>query len=307
MSSSITPRPDQPPVDPTAGRGRRFAITAVDRYLSVLEAFVAQGWTPVKLFTTQVDGYLDANKLVIARALALKMEVQISRLDEAALRDLAARDCELLVVASYPHRILNWEPYLARAVNFHPSPLPRYRGPFPQVHAILNQEKAWGVSCHRLSAEFDRGEILAQRHFELTEHECLEGLDLTVQMATRALATEVAGNLEALWDQATPQGEGSYAGSWNDGLRTLDFNRSAAELDRQLRAFGPIECMAVIRGVPLHIRRAVTWTETHGYLPGSIVHTDRLNMVVACRDGFVGVQEWHLFAPGAATQSGWQR
>ena len=90
MSSSITPRPDQPPVDPTAGRGRRFAITAVDRYLSVLEAFVAQGWTPVKLFTTQVDGYLDANKLVIARALALKMEVQISRLDEAALRDLAA-------------------------------------------------------------------------------------------------------------------------------------------------------------------------------------------------------------------------
>jgi methionyl-tRNA formyltransferase len=281
-------------------RPRRFAITATDRYLGVFEAFVQNGWEAVKLFTVPADDRTNSNKAVIARAQELKIDIQLSRLDEAALAGLAARGCELLVVASYNWRIGPWQDYIARAVNFHPSPLPRYRGPYPLVRAILDREPIWGASCHKLSAEFDRGDILAQQLFETAPDESHDSLDLKTQMATQRVAHEVARDFDALWSTAQPQGEGSYVGLWSDADRTLDFNRTAEEISLQLRAFGNYECLAGINGVVAHVSRATAWRQAHESRPGSVVHRNGQTLVVACRDGMVAVQEWHLLAPGSA-------
>jgi methionyl-tRNA formyltransferase len=290
-----------------ATRPRRFALTATDRYLGVFEAFVAAGWEPVKLFTVPTDGRLHSNTAVIAKAQALKIDIQLSRLDDAALAGLAALGCELLVVASYPWRIGAWQAHMPRAVNFHPSPLPRYRGPYPLVRAILDTQTRWGVSCHKLSAGFDRGDVLAQLGFNLSEQECHESLDLKTQIAAKRLAAEVAGDVDALWAEAQPQGAGSYAGLWTDADRTLDFTRTAAQLDRQLRAFGRFECLATINGVTVHVTRAVTWTEPHTRRPGSVVHKDGHTVVVACGDGFVAVLAWQLFGADTITGTGTAR
>ena len=106
---------------------RRFAITATDRYLGVFKAFVEAGWQPVKLFTAPTGERISHNKATIAYARSLGLDIQLSPLDQAAMVDLQARDCELLVLASYQWRIGDWAPYLRYAINFHPSPLPRYR------------------------------------------------------------------------------------------------------------------------------------------------------------------------------------
>lgn len=280
---------------------KRFAITATDRYLPVLEAFVAKGWTPVKLFTVQTDGRLHHNKDVIARAQALGMEIQMSRLDDAALSSLGKAQCDALIVASYPWRIGPWQQHIPHAVNFHPSPLPRYRGPYPQVWAILDQQRRWGVSCHKLDADFDTGDILAQHHFELDANECLDSLDLKTQMALRTLADDVAGHFDERWHNALPQHDGHYRGFWSDAERTLDFTQPTATIDRQLRAFGAHECLATINNVPVHVKRAVTWRESHSARCGSVVHTDGLRMVVACQDGYVGLLEWAFFSASAVT------
>jgi len=110
----------------------RFAITATDRYLGVLETLVEHGWSPLKVFTTSVDNRLHHHQALLEFARRLNVEVQISRLSESNLRELGERGCEALVVASYRWRIGAWRPPLARAINFHPSPLPRGRGPYPK-------------------------------------------------------------------------------------------------------------------------------------------------------------------------------
>ncbi|GJD53303.1 Methionyl-tRNA formyltransferase [Methylobacterium crusticola] len=47
-------------------------------------------------------------------------------------------------------------------VNVHPSLLPRHRGPVPTLHALMDEEPAFGVTVHRLAAAIDAGGILAQ-------------------------------------------------------------------------------------------------------------------------------------------------
>ena len=247
----------------------RFAITASDRYLGVWEAFVERGWVPHKLFTTPVDNRLHHNQAVLKYAQRLGIEAQISPLGEGDLKDLADQGCEALVVASYSWRIGDWAPYLQYAVNFHPSPLPLGRGAYPAVPAILGSYSSWGVSCHRVEADWDSGPVLASRHFPLGADACHESLDLRLQMAARALAGDVAEHFIDYWAAAVPQGPGSYFSHWTDEERKLDFTQTVAVIMRRIRAFGLIECLATVNDVTLYVRRAVGWTESHEFRPAA--------------------------------------
>jgi methionyl-tRNA formyltransferase len=268
----------------------RFAITATDPYLPVFEAFVNAGWQPVKLFTT-----LHQNKAVIEYAQRLSIDVQFSPMRETDLKDIALRGADALIVASYDWRIGDWTPYLKYAVNFHPSLLPEGRGPYPVVNALLEDKKSWGVTCHKVSHEFDTGDILAQDEFPLSSHECHESLNFKIQMAAQRLAANVALNLPGLWNAAQPQGPGSYYRLWNNEDRTLNFEESVHDIMRKVRAFGLIETRATVNGQTIHVRRAAGWIEPHAFRPGALVLHNGLTMVIAAGDGFIGILEWHLF------------
>ena len=280
----------------------RFAITLTDRYLPLLEAFLAAGWQPVKLFTSSVDDRIFHNKLSLERAQQLGIPVQISRMLDADLLDLNARGCDALVVASYRWRIGDWQPHLRYAVNFHPSPLPIGRGAYPVVRAILDGHTHWGISCHKLTARFDSGDILAQETFPIAPDECHESLDLKTQLASGTLARRVAGNFETLWRDATAQGEGSYWKLFTDAERTLDFTQPVERIMRTVRAFGEYECLAKVAEAQVYVRRAVAWQAQHTLAPGTVVHNSAMRLVVAASDGYIGLLEWSLIAPGAPAQ-----
>lgn len=53
------------------------------------------------------------------------------------------------------------------AFNFHMAPLPKYRGVFGFNFAIYNREKQYGVTVHRLSDQFDRGDIIEVDWFDI--------------------------------------------------------------------------------------------------------------------------------------------
>ncbi|MDF0531166.1 amino acid adenylation domain-containing protein [Tsukamurella sp. 8F] len=67
-------------------------------------------------------------------------------------------------------------------LNVHGGPLPEYRGlPMASAaYAILNGEKRFGVTVHRVDAGIDTGEIVAQRMFDLTPDITLGELTLDV-------------------------------------------------------------------------------------------------------------------------------
>ena len=178
----------------------RFAIATLDRYLGIFEAFCLAGWTPTKLFTLPVrDPEFGTQARAIALAEKTGATVQLSRLSDADLSALGESGCEVLIVAGYDWKIPPWERALKYAVNFHPAPLPIGRGPYPLPRALLEQRPFWGMTCHRLSAQFDAGDILAAEHFALHADECHERLNLRVQMAGKRLAIRVARNFVTLW------------------------------------------------------------------------------------------------------------
>ncbi|HUN93505.1 MAG TPA: formyltransferase family protein [Burkholderiaceae bacterium] len=285
----------------------RFALAAADRHRGVFEAFVGAGWTPVKLYSTPTDERVDFNRALVARAMGLGLPVQLSPIVEEDLADLGRRGCDALVVAGYNWRIGAWHPHLRFAINFHPSPLPVGRGPYPAVRAILDQHATWGVSCHRIEHAFDAGPVLATSRFPLAPDECHESLDLKIQLAVDRLAGEVARDFERAWNDAVPQDPfaASYWKRWSESDRTLDFGRTVAEILRQVRAFGLLETQATINGSVVHVRRAVGWTDAPRAAPGTVVHVGSpRTLVVAAADGYVGLVEWSSIELGAADRIG---
>lgn len=78
---------------------------------------------------------------------------------------------ELGVSYCYPRKIT--EPLLSTPkkgfVNFHPGPLPKYKGPNEYEDAIKNREIHWGVTVHFMDENYDAGPVIQVKRFELHE------------------------------------------------------------------------------------------------------------------------------------------
>jgi methionyl-tRNA formyltransferase len=282
----------------------RFAITAVDRYLGVFDAFVTAGWTPLKLFTVPARSDQGNQQAVIAFAEQNGAAIQLSRMAASDLAALGERGCEALIVASYDWKVGDWRPFVKYAVNFHASPLPDGAGPYPVVRAILEERGAWGVTCHQLSPEIDRGDILAREEFPLQPDECHESLDLKIQMAARRLASRVAVQLPELWRQAEPQSGGTYWRKHRVAEHVVDFGKPTESVLRHIRAFGANGSLACVGGVWFIVKRAVGWSEQHDHPPGRAVHVFNRSIVVAARDGYVGLLDSERAPPGIVAEIG---
>lgn len=52
--------------------------------------------------------------------------------------------------------------------NYHPAPLPEYKGSLVYADAIRNRVTSWSVSLHRMTDVVDTGELVAKRDFSLS-------------------------------------------------------------------------------------------------------------------------------------------
>jgi len=165
---------------------------------------------------------------------------------------------DLFIVAAYglivPQELLNSPS--KKAINIHPSLLPKYRGPSPIQTAILNGDEFSGVTLILMTEKMDAGPIIkyekikinpstkrfvpssvprglrAPNYLELSNELANLGADLLIKV----LPDWLEGKIKPL-----PQAEGkaSYTKiiKKEDGL--LDFNKSAEEIEKQIRAFYP--------------------------------------------------------------------
>jgi methionyl-tRNA formyltransferase len=148
-------------------------------------------------------------------------------------------DLDLVVSFLYPHLIR--EPLISLGrigcLNFHPAPLPDFRGLGGYNVAILEGLLEWGVSCHFVDEHFDTGDLVEVERFTIDPdaHTALS-LDLEsgerlVRLFARVMERALAG--EELPREA--QGEGRYvSGEEFERLRVV---RPGDDLERKLRAF----------------------------------------------------------------------
>jgi methionyl-tRNA formyltransferase len=158
----------------------------------------------------------------------------------ARLRAEAPRLC---VVAAYGHRLPNrmlMVPALG-FINAHASILPKYRGAAPVPHAILNGERETGVTIFRVQEAWDSGPIYASARTPIEDSDT-SGivLDRLAGMGAELLVRVVA-DLESDRGNPLPQEDGAVTLApklrHEDGR--IDWSRTAAQIDRQVRAFLP--------------------------------------------------------------------
>lgn len=122
-------------------------------------------------------------------------------------------------------------------LNFHPAPLPDYRGLGGFNVAILDGLSEWGVSCHWVDEEFDTGDLVDVDRFPIApDTETALSLDIHSQERLLAQLQRVVGKLlrgEEL--PRTPQGDGRYVTAAEfEELRVV---RPGDDVARKVRAF----------------------------------------------------------------------
>jgi methionyl-tRNA formyltransferase len=151
------------------------------------------------------------------------------------------------------------------SVNLHPALLPRHRGPIPLAWSIRAGDGQYGVTWHRMDAEFDTGPILAQAAVPMEP----DDFDIWVvgpRMAQVALGL-LPGVLRrvAVGDPGDPQratGDEPYAGWFSEDYAEVDWSKPAREIHDQVRAWafamgnhGAVGPIATIDGQRVRVTR----------------------------------------------------
>jgi methionyl-tRNA formyltransferase len=123
-------------------------------------------------------------------------------------------------------------------INFHPSLLPRYRGPIPVSWAIRNGDREIGVTFHRMSADLDTGAILSQATLTLGDEWSWDELGPRIAGVVQQILPLALERAER-GDPGDPQDEsaGEYRSFFEPEYATIDWSRPAAEIERQVRAW----------------------------------------------------------------------
>lgn len=128
-----------------------------------------------------------------------------------------------------------------RAVNVHPSLLPRWRGAEPVAHAILAGDAETGVTLMEGTAALDAGPILAQERVGIEPGETAGELEarlarIGARMLERDLVRYLSGDL-------VPRPQDPELVTWAPKLDPaageLDLARPAEDLARLVRAYTP--------------------------------------------------------------------
>ncbi|MCO4747728.1 MAG: methionyl-tRNA formyltransferase, partial [Proteobacteria bacterium] len=182
-------------------------------------------------------------------------------------------------------------------VNVHASLLPRWRGAAPIQAALLAGDAVTGVSTQRMVDELDAGDLYLERELTPAVDETAGSLHDKLMALSAVAAVETLAMLPA---EPKPQNGGvTFVGKIDKRAGALDLTRSAADLDRQIRAMTPWPGGYIPTPAgPLKLKE-VRPVDQSGPA-GRLISTDPL--IVACGEG--ALELIRLQAPGRKPLAG---
>lgn len=216
--------------------------------------------------------------------------------EESDLATFESHKADLAIVVAYglllPQRILD-APRLG-CINVHASLLPQWRGAAPIQRALLSGQKTTGVSIMQLVQKLDAGDVLCTSKLDIQDTDT--SLTLFERLAQNG-AQCLVDNLEAILNGKLPpqkQDEAlvTYAAKLSKDESPLDFNRSAHELDLQVRGLNPWPiATATLEQTVYKIfeAKALTETEINSYLsqPQDLTSLKNGAIIDICHDGIL--------------------
>ena len=280
--------------------------------LASLQALTGSGIMPLAVLT-QPDRPAGRGKRLTASAVkrfALEHGIEVLQpttlKDPDAVAQISAFEPDILVVAAYglilPQGVLDIP--AKGCLNVHASLLPRWRGAAPIQAAILAGDAETGVSLMSMTAGLDCGPVFVEEALAIGAEETAGELHdrlaaLGGELLVRHFEAILDGELDAVeQDDALA----TYAGKISKQDARLDWQRPAAELHRQVRAYNPVPgAFFLLDDTPVRCWRAGIVAGATGS-PGDVLSAGRDGIVVAC--GQDGLRLDSLQRPGKRPVTG---
>ncbi len=227
----------------------------------------------------------------LAQAHGIEVFQPLTLKDAEAQAKVAGIGAEVMVVAAYglilPQVVLDMPK--CGCINIHGSLLPRWRGAAPIQRALLAGDLETGVCIMQMEAGLDTGPVLLRGAFPIEASDTTASLHDRLAALGARLVVEALGNLPLVAEVQPLEGV-TYAHKIEKAEALIDWQRSAAELDRHIRAFNPFPgAQALFKGQPIKLWQAVPVAGS-GKI-GQILAVDRKQILVACGDGALAIQE----------------
>ena len=260
---------------------------------AALKAIAAAGFE-IPLVLTQPDrpkgrGMQLAPSPVKQAALELGLRVaqpEKLRNNAEALQMLKEVEADVMVVAAYglilPQDVLDTPKH--GCLNIHASLLPRWRGAAPIQRAIEAGDAETGVCIMQMDIGLDTGDVVSEHRYTIQPtdtanevHDALMNLGAAAIVADlQQLKTE--GRLKSV---KQPEEGVTYAQKLSKEEARINWNESAAVIERKIRAFNPVPAAWVeYQGKPMKIWRAEVVAQQGR--AGEVLSCSSDGLIIAC-------------------------
>jgi methionyl-tRNA formyltransferase len=277
----------------------KVAYFGGDWFLNCLEIWQLNGHSISHVFC---DGEALYNQQLRHWAKDDNVALTLSKPTQADMQSLINNGVECLFCIEYPW-LIPTENLPFKTVNTHPSLLPIGRGPTPMSWTLLKYPEAAGISFHKMTTEFDQGDILLQREVSLSRHETLDTYLAKLELLIPSCLNQLLKDFDNLYENATPQGNGSYWPRITLNDRKIDWSSECRTIRRQVAAAGQFGVVIVIESRLLLVKHLQCSELTHQLAPGTVFKQDNQAIAISCRDGICIIDTTNILESSTLKQA----
>ena len=229
-----------------------------------------------------VKQYAESCGISVLQPVKIKTEEEVEK--------LRGIDADIYVVAAFgqilSREILDIPRY--GCINVHASLLPEYRGAAPIQWAIADGREYTGVTVQQMNEGVDTGDIISSKTVPVDDDETGETLFDKLMKAGAELITDTLDLIENGTAQRIPQDESkaTYAKILKKEMGRIDFNMSADEIERRIRAFTPWPGGYTYLGDRMiKIKKCAVSPEEAQGAPGQVIRVTKDEIAVSCAKG----------------------
>ena len=212
-----------------------------------------------------------------------------------ALQMLKEVEADVMVVAAYglilPQDVLDTPKH--GCLNIHASLLPRWRGAAPIQRAIEAGDAETGVCIMQMDIGLDTGDVVREHRYAIQPtdtanevHDALMNLG-AVAIVAYLQQLKAEGRLKSV---KQPEEGVTYAQKLSKEEARIDWNESAAVIERKIRAFNPVPAAWVeYQGKPMKIWRAEVVAQQGR--AGEVLSCSSDGLIIACGENALKITE----------------
>jgi len=220
--------------------------------------------------------------------------LEVDDFSNEIIENISNREFDCFILVSFgkilPEKLLSISK--GKTVNFHPSILPKHRGPSPIISALIEGDAKTGISIIKMTEDVDDGDIYLIAEFAVSEEDNKDSVEEKITRIGTPLLIKVMDLIEENKITVYPQGKEniSYTRLFLKKDLRIDWNDSAVKIRNKIRAFSSNPgCFTYWREKNIKILKANICRDEEifsfsrdEYRNGTVIYAGRSGLFIKC-------------------------